>query len=110
MLSLNPATVKRINANQNTLVAIFKATSKPSETVSQFVEAVGYAEAVETIATMVNSITNHWDERISGRNYAWAAEHTAVATIGDPVLASFSKTDSIHPAHLDQIADAIRNI
>lgn len=108
MLSLNPETVKRIKANQQTLVTIHKSSNSPKETVDRFISEVGYYEAVETIATMVNSIPDHWDGRISDRNYEWAAENTAVAAVGNPILASFAKTDSIHSAHLDQIATAMR--
>lgn len=108
MLSLNPETVKRIRANQKTLVDIHKSSDTPKDTVDRFVESVGYYEAVETIATMINSIPNHWDGRISDANYEWAIKNTAICAMGDPIRASFHKTDDIHSAHLDQIATAMR--
>lgn len=91
-----------IAKNYRTLAEIRENTETPSEAVAQFVERVGYAAAVETIAAAINC--KAWDGRISDKNRAWAAEATTEGGNNVYIIG----IDRIHPAHLDQLAHYMR--
>lgn len=78
-------------------------TDRPDETVRLFVEAVGYDEAVDTIANLVNRFA--WDGRIYRANADWAKDH---ASLAEEVMVDKGLYTSMHMAHLDQIADEMR--
>lgn len=92
-----------------TLGRLRKEHSTPAETVAAFVAAVGQSEAAEIVASMVN--TSAWDGRISPRNAAWAAsvEHAWNADAARD-LCLYPDFISLHKAHLNQIAGALRGI
>lgn len=93
---------KIIIENFKTLAQIKSESDTPAKTFAHFVEAVGYAAAVETIAAAVRC--KSWDGRISHKNAEWADSTT---TEGGEGVVIFG-IDEIHPAHLDQIANAAR--
>lgn len=79
----------------------------PQETCEALIAEVGYDMAVSVIATLVNRFA--WDGRISHWNASWAKnqedswDEAAALQIG-------LSAPSIHIAHLDQIASAIRQL
>lgn len=98
------ADVKEIRANRDALIEAKETTTTPEETVTALVSAIGYEKAREIIAIMV-SAKGIWDQRISQKARAWAAE------IASDFLGSnfVYYCDEIHPAHMDQIARAMMN-
>ncbi len=87
---------------QDILVGLKNAYNTPEETVAAFVEGYGYENAVAVIATMVD--IDNWDGRFSEENIDWAHTHAMAYD-----LARDFTTSRIHRAHLNQIADAMRN-
>lgn len=106
MLSLNPTTVKTLNENKQTLITIHSLTNGPKETVEALIARIGYYSSRSLIATMVAD--KAWDGRISEANKEWGLNNMEVSTVGDPFRASFIAGDTIHVAHLNQIADYMR--
>ena len=91
-------------ANITTLVTIKKSMDKPSETVAEFVKAIGYRPALLTIASLVNRRND--DGRLDRSVTGWAS---GIDDALDPE-AAFElgcNTDAIHMAHLNQIAQAM---
>lgn len=80
---------------------------RPSNTVTDVVRILGQEKAREIVALCVIA-KGDWDSRISDRNRDWAAvvSDETRRTLDD---AGFYYPDAIHPAHLDMIADAMRN-
>lgn len=85
------------------LEEIKNSTTRPDETVRLFVEAVGYSDAVETVANLVNRYS--WDGRISRINAAWSG---AYAGLAEDAMVDKGLYTSIHMVHLDQIAEEMR--
>lgn len=73
----------------------------PVETVAALVLTLGYPAAVETVATLVNSVGD-WDNRISTEARTWAADRAADRETLR--AAGIYQPSEIHPAHIDQIA------
>lgn len=90
-----------IVANFRTLAEIKRESNTPADTVNAFIARVGYDAAAETIAAAINRKTH--DGRLYDRNRTWAASITREG-FGE----AFPYIDDIHPAHLNQIADAMR--
>lgn len=80
---------------------------RPSNTVADVVRILGREKAREIVALCVIA-KGDWDGRISDRNREWAAvvSDETRRTLDD---AGFYYPDAIHPAHLDMLADAMRN-
>lgn len=95
---------KALGTAMEKLVDIYNATTRPDATVAAFKVEVGEDTAIEVIASMVNQ--KAWDGRIDRRVKAWAAEQE---NAWDEQAANKLGlcTDRIHPAHLNQIADAM---
>lgn len=85
------------------LVTAKEMSSTPKETVGHFTEMVDYDEAVELIAQAVN-LRSH-DGRMSWENVTWAEDFTNKGKGREDWIVGL---DDIHPAHLDQIATALR--
>lgn len=81
-------------------------TSTPLITYAVFEKEVGYGNAREVIAALVKRID--WDGRISDRNIKWAK--TRLEQYGTPESVVEKAYTTIHPAHLDQIADYARRL
>lgn len=97
---------KAIVANVQTFERIYAATREetPYNTVDSLVNEIGYAAAVEVIASMVNR--RAWDGRISNHAKAWAsAQENAWDAEASNRIGIYS--DRIHPTHLNQIAEAM---
>lgn len=95
---------KAIVANVLNFERIYVETRKgtPNNTVDSLVNEIGYAAAVEVIASMVNR--RAWDGRISSHAKAWAsAQENAWDEEASNRIGIYS--DMIHPTHLNQIAD-----
>lgn len=80
-------------------------TNRPSDTAEALVEALGYKEAVEAVAVLVEMV-GAWDGRISRRSREWAdaqteARREALNTLG------LYQPSAIHPAHIDQLTEAM---
>ena len=83
----------------------YASRKTPDDTVAAFVKAVGYENAVVTIATLINR--SGWDGRISGKNAEWAK--TIDNALDEKAAVDCDLyADGIHMAHLDQIADKMR--
>ena len=81
-------------------------SARPDETIREFVQAVGYGRACSAVASLVNR--SAWDGRIDKRNAAWAA--SVAGSLDEECCQHFSiYTNRIHMAHLNQLADALRN-
>lgn len=97
---------KAIVANVLAFERVYVETRKgtPNNTVDFLVNAIGYAAAVEVIASMVNRLA--WDGRISNYAKAWAsAQENAWDEEASNRIGIYS--DMIHPTHLNQIAEAM---
>lgn len=76
----------------------------PAETVKQYMDLAGPDLARSAVATLVNR--HAWDGRISSRSAEWAA---GIADSWDEDAACrMGIYTSIHLAHLEQIAQAMR--
>lgn len=97
---------QKLRTNRDALVNARKNHTTARETVAALIDAIGYENAAEIIAAMVNA-KGEWDGRISRTNRAWAAEQNAPdrATLDDMCV---WYCDEIHPAHMDEIANAMR--
>lgn len=98
-----------IRKNFETIITTYNEThnSKPSDTVAALVDALGYDPAVVTVAELVNTVGD-WDLRISDRNREWAGNVTEAASRDELREMGIYTPSAIHPAHIDQIADAMR--
>jgi hypothetical protein len=97
---------KTYAAERDALVTMHGKSYSPAETVAALVEAIGHENAAEIVALMV-CVKGTWDERITSKVRAWAADLVTLTAdeIRDALGLYYS--DSIHPAHLDQIARAM---
>lgn len=96
--------------NREALTQAYTETrnNKPSETIDRLVCVIGYAAAVETIAEFVNNV-GEWDGRISRTNRQWAQSIETAATREELEARCIYQPNSIHPAHIDQLAAAMQN-
>ena len=90
-------------ANYAELVEDRRESPRPTEPIAAAIAALGYDETAEAIAACINCLK--YDGRISPRNRAWALTITTEGTTDREYIIGM---DSIHPAHLDQLADAMR--
>ena len=95
--------------NTGILTNVYDGTryGTPLDTVSEYVGRVGYPMAVIVIASLVNRRAA-WDGRMSDDVKKWAARQ---ANAYDEAAAERLeiRADSIHPAHLNQIAYELMN-
>lgn len=98
---------QKLRTNRAALVEAHQNNDTPAATVAAIISSIGYDAAVEIVASMVNA-KGEWDERISRTNRTWAAAQDAPnrETLDNMCV---WYCDEIHPAHMDQIADAMRN-
>lgn len=98
---------RTIRDNLDTLTAIYNTTrsADPAETVAQLVERIGKAAAVAIVADLVNA-TNPADGRVSAAAHVWAESIDNAASPAD--LDRMGFYPNIHPAHINQLADAAR--
>lgn len=100
--------IKTTRANIKTVVNIYCETSDrtPAETVAAIVERLGYDTAREAIAEIVNSV-GEWDGRIYPSSREWAATIETAATRDELEAKSIYQPAEIHPAHINQLAQAM---
>lgn len=100
--------IKTTRANIKTVVNIYCETSDrtPAETVAAIVERIGYDTAREAIAEIVNTI-GEWDGRIWPSSREWAATIETAATRDELEAKSIYQPAEIHPAHINQLAQAM---
>lgn len=100
--------IKTTRANIKTVVNIYRETSDrtPAETVAAIVERIGYDTAREAIAEIVNSV-GEWDGRIYPSSREWAATIETAATRDELEAKSIYQPAEIHPAHINQLAQAM---
>lgn len=72
-------------------------TDTPHLTMDYASQSLGAWRVVELVAMVINA--KAWDGRISEKNKAWAKTKTAESV----------NSDSVHMAHIDQIATFLRN-
>ena len=80
----------------------------PEATVDLALTKCGKQSLQHVVAAAVN--TKAWDGRISPRNAAWAAQTTREGLETNEAYYQMIGLDSIHTAHLDQIADVVRSL
>lgn len=99
--------VRTIKTNREIIGDCYSATrsATPADTVNALVERVGFKTAVETVAELVNSISE-WDGRISRRIRTWAASIETAAT-PDELEVCHIYGSSIHSAHVNEIGYAM---
>lgn len=79
---------------------------RPSDTIRAAVAALGYDLTAATVATWITSKTG--DGRITRRNLDYAATVPGALTLDELRARWIYAPSDIHPAHLDQLADALR--
>lgn len=100
--------IKTTRANIKTVVDIYRETigQTPAETVAAIVERLGYDTAREAIAEIVNTV-GEWDGRIWPSSREWAATIETAATRDELEAKSIYQPAEIHPAHINQLAQAM---
>lgn len=83
---------------------IISGANNPTNSVKRFVEEIGKAEAEMVIASLVNAAA--WDGRIYKENAAWAAE--IEDAFDEKATNQLRMRTTIHPAHLNAVATAMR--
>lgn len=98
---------RTIRDNLDTLTAIYKdtCTGNPADTVKALARKIGKDAARETIANLVNA-TSRADGRVSAAAHVWAESIDNAASPAD--LDRMGFYPNIHPAHINQLADAAR--
>lgn len=79
---------------------------RPSGTIRAAVAALGYDLTAATVATWITGKTG--DGRITRRNLDFAATVPGAFTLDELRARHLYAPSDIHPAHLDQLADALR--
>lgn len=97
----------KIKDNRKTLLSCYHSTQEqaPSDTIAALVEHIGYTEAVETVAELVNCVGS-WDGRISRKTREWAGSIETAAS-SEELEMCHVYSGEIHSTHVDQIADAM---
>lgn len=100
--------IKTTRANIKTVTRIYRETSDqtPAETVAEIVAALGYDAAREAVAEIVNTV-GEWDGRIWPSSREWAATIETAATRDELEAKSIYQPAEIHPAHINQLAQAM---
>ena len=100
-----------IKSNFRAVVECYRDTidGTPDDTIKSLIGKIGLDNAVITIAEIVNSVSD-WDERISRSNRQWAANVEQAADMGELCGVYIYQPSEIHPAHIDQLAYAMRKI
>lgn len=102
------AVKKAIHSNFSTVCEKYaeNRTGTPADTIAEIVNAIGYDSAVVTIAEIVNTVGT-WDGRISADSRAWAESIENAADADSLRDAGIYQPDEIHPAHINQLAEAM---
>lgn len=80
----------------------------PADAAALLVDQIGKDSACEIVSMMIVA-KGKWDARISNVNREWA-DGVLNHDSDDLAVACIFYCDEIHPAHMDQIADAIREM
>ena len=101
--------IKATKAHLETVVEVFKATREetPAATVAELVTRLGYETAREAVAELVNTV-GAWDGRIYEYVREWAQSVETAATREELEAYSIYQPGDIHPAHINQIGEAMR--
>lgn len=101
--------IKATKAHLETVVEVFKATREetPAATVAEMVNRLGYETAREAVAELVNTV-GAWDGRIYEYVREWAQSVETAATRDELEAHSIYQPGDIHPAHINQIGEAMR--
>lgn len=102
-------TLKTIKNNRKALLDCFKITrdETPADTVKALVDRIGYTSAVATVAELINSV-GEWDGRIYEYVREWAHGVETAATREEMEAHYIYQPSEIHPAHINQIGQAMR--
>ena len=88
--------------NLNMLIIAYQNSETPEDTVDSLIKSIGYDDAADIIAVMV--IAKLPDGRISRTSREWAKARLEDLTTEDLDTAYIFYDDTIHPAHMEQIA------
>ena len=103
-------TYKNLPTEREALIRVYRESRDknltPAATADLLIRKIGRDGAAEIIAAMIVS-HGTWDQRISGSNRTWAAS-TVLHTGEELRQAGVYYCDAIHPAHIDQLAAALR--
>jgi hypothetical protein len=98
---------QELNRNRAVLIEAHQNATIPAEAAAALIKAIGYEAAAETVAVMIVA-KGTYDGRVSDRSRAWAAGITS-ETFDSLREAYIFYCDEIHPAHMEQIAEAMRS-
>lgn len=101
--------IKATKAHLEIVVEVFKATREetPAATVAELVNRLGYETAREAVAELVNTV-GEWDGRIYEYVREWAQSVETAATRDELEAHGIYQPGDIHPAHINQIGEAMR--
>lgn len=98
---------KATAANIAAVVEVYRQTrdNTPAETAA-IVNRLGYSVAVEAVAELVNTV-GEWDARIFPSVREWAESQPTAASRDELDAMSIYQPSEIHPAHINQLAEAM---
>lgn len=101
--------IKATKAHLETVVEVFNATREgtPAATVAELVNRLGYETAREAVAELVNTV-GEWDARVYEYVREWAQDVETAATREELEAYNIYQPGDIHPAHINQIGQAMR--
>lgn len=99
---------KATAANIAAVVEVYRQTrdNTPAETAAAIVNRLGYSVAVEAVAELVNTV-GEWDARIFPSVREWAESQPTAASRDELDAMSIYQPSEIHPAHINQLAEAM---
>lgn len=103
------ATVKTMKNNREILIDTFRETrdTTPAETVKVLVNRMGYDKALETVAEMVNCVSQY-DGRIFPGVREWAENVESAASREELERFEMYQPDAIHSCHINQLGESMR--
>lgn len=99
---------KATAANIAAVVEVYRQTrdNTPAETAAAIVNRLGYSVAIEAVAELVNTV-GEWDARIFPSVREWAESQPTAASRDELDAMSIYQPSEIHPAHINQLAEAM---
>lgn len=105
---------KEVKERQIQLAGIAKAgiydrQERPSETAEAILREMGRENGIRAVVELIN-LVDPYDNRIAPGIRKWARENRQAYTAEDLEEMGAWRWDTLHPAHIDQIACAVRRI
>lgn len=102
--------IRTTRARKNVLRDVYLATweGSPADTVAELVDRLGYDAARETVAELINMVGD-WDGRVWDYVREWAQNVPNAASREELDSHGIYQPTDIHPAHINQIGQAMRD-